>query len=69
VQAEGSTLGAEVERAERSRGLHKRSAEDWGDGLGAREGSALLGNWKIERYSDNFVGRRAFHHHLKMTGS
>jgi len=38
------TLGTEVERAERTGGLHKRSAEDRGDGLRAREGSALLGN-------------------------
>jgi hypothetical protein len=32
----------EVERAERSGGLHKRSAEDWGYGSCAREGGALL---------------------------
>ncbi len=38
------TLGTRVERAERSGGLHKRSAEDWGDGLYAREGGALLGS-------------------------
>jgi hypothetical protein len=37
----------EVERAERSGGLHKRSAEDWGDGLYAREGGALLGIQEI----------------------
>jgi hypothetical protein len=44
----------EVERAERSGGLHKRSAEDWGDGLRAREGGALLGGWKIECCSEDF---------------
>jgi hypothetical protein len=44
----------EVERAERSGGLHKRSAEDWGDGLRAREGGAILGDWKIECCSEDF---------------
>ena len=33
----------EVERAERSGGLFKGRAEDWGNGLYAREGGALLG--------------------------
>jgi proteic killer suppression protein len=33
----------QVERAERSGGLHKRSAEAWGDCLRARGGSAPLG--------------------------
>jgi hypothetical protein len=44
----------DVERAERSGGLHKRSAEDWGEGLRAREGGALLGDWKIEYCSEAF---------------
>ena len=44
MQAEGYPHPCnEVERAERSGGLHKRSAEDWGGGLYAREGGALLG--------------------------
>ena len=44
VQAEGYPHPWNgVERAERSGGLHKRSADDWGDGLYAREGRALLG--------------------------
>ena len=42
-----------MERAERSGGLHKRSAEDWGHGLRARgaelplEGLALLLGWAL----------------------
>ena len=32
------TLGTKVERAKRSGGLQKRSADDWGGGLCAREG-------------------------------
>ncbi len=44
MQAEGYPHPCnEVEGAERSGGLHKRSAEDWGDGLYAREGETLLG--------------------------
>ncbi len=44
MQAEGYPHPCnEVERAEHSGGLHKRSAEDWGSGLCAREGGALLG--------------------------
>ena len=35
---------AEVERAKRSGGLHKRSAEDWGRGLRAR------GGWSPSRF-------------------
>src|SRR6267154_4711945 len=46
IPALGTRATAEVERAKRSGGLHKRSAEDWGRGLRARGGwspSGLLG--------------------------
>lgn len=46
------TLETRVERAERSGGLHKRRAEDWGDGLCAREGGALLGDLQGEICSE-----------------
>ena len=36
-----------VERAERSGGLHKRSAEDWGHGLRARGAELPLGVWQL----------------------
>ena len=36
-----------VERAERSGGLHKRSAEDWGNGLRARGAELPLAVWRL----------------------
>ena len=36
-----------MERAKRSGGLHKRSAEDWGHGLRARGAELPLGVWRL----------------------
>jgi hypothetical protein len=65
VQGEGCTQGcthpwngatAGVERAERSGGLHKRSAEDWGFPLQARGAELPLADLYVRLSSGSYGG-------------